>query len=261
MIPWCFLYFHQILRAPCPNRTFLIPDWTTRLATPTIKYSTSPPTYREITNNIRKMKTSGLSCPLDQISIIAFKLSSYQRTYLNEITSQAWKAKTTPDTWENAVTNLIHTKTYKGRSILFSPSYTQMYNFKGYPNRDEKLKTPYIYSGFKASVTTTSYSSPFIPIGRGGLQVHWLSPLLFNMIFNTCITSVKSKEFEQLGYRYFQNLSPRYWYQFADDAAIATGQQYENQVVLNAFTRWIKQANMIIRADKCKTFGIQKVNT
>ena len=118
-----------------------------------------------------------------------------------------------------------------------------------------------LYTGFQTSVTTSSYSTPFIPIEKGELQGDCLSPLLFNMIFNTFINSIKSKEFEQLGYRYSQHLSPRHWYQFADDAAIITGQQYENQILLNAFTRWTKWANMIIRVDKCKTFGIQKVNT
>ena len=104
----CFSHFYQTFKALCPNRIFLIPDWIPRLATPTIQFNTSPPTYREITNIIRKMKTSGSPCPLDQISIIALKRSSYLRTYLTEIVSQAWKAETIPDTWKKAVTILIH---------------------------------------------------------------------------------------------------------------------------------------------------------
>ena len=57
-----------------------------------------------------------------------------------------------------------------------------------------------LYTGFQTSVTTSSYSTPFIPIERGVLQGDCLSPLLFNMISNTFINSIKSKEFEQLGY-------------------------------------------------------------
>ena len=87
------------------------------------------------------------------------------------------------------------------------------------------------------------------------------SPLLFNMIFNTFITSIRSQEFEQLGYKYAQHLSPRHWYHYADDAAIVSGQQYENQILLNAFTIWVLGANMVIRVDKCKTFRIQKQGT
>ena len=118
-----------------------------------------------------------------------------------------------------------------------------------------------LHKDFQTLILTKSYSTPFIPISRGVLQGDCLSPLLFNMIFTTFITSIRSQEFEQLGYKYAQHLSPRHWYQFADDAAIVTGQQYENQILLNAFTRWVSWANMIIRADKCKTFGIQKQGT
>ena len=107
-----------------------------------------------------------------------------------------------------------------------------------------------LYSGFKTSMTTTSYSTLFIPIERGVLQGDCLCPLLFNMIFNTFIASIKSKEFKQLGYQYLQHLSPRHWYQFTNDAAIVTGQQYENQILLNAFTRWAKWADMTIQVDE-----------
>ena len=47
----------------------------------------------------------------------------------------------------------------------------------------------------------------------------------------------------------------------ADDAAIATGQEYETQVLLNAFTAWCTWSSMIIRVDKCHTFGMAKKET
>ena len=52
--------------------------------------------------------------------------------------------------------------------------------------------------------------------------------------------------------------SSRHWYQFADDPSVITGQEYEAQILLNAFTRWCTWSDMIIRVDKCKTFGITK---
>ena len=82
-----------------------------------------------------------------------------------------------------------------------------------------------LYSGFKTSVTTALYSTPFISIERGVLQGNCLSPLLLNMVFNAFIASVKSKGFEKLGH-----LSPRHWHPFAEDAAIVTGEQHENQL-------------------------------
>ena len=44
-------------------------------------------------------------------------------------------------------------------------------------------------------------------------------------------------------------------------APVITGQDFENQHLLNRFSIWCQWANMIIRVDKCKTFGIKKVIT
>ena len=51
---------------------------------------------------------------------------------------------------------------------------------------------------------------------------------------------------------------PVRWFQFADDAAVITSNEKENQLLLNCFTRWCQWAYMIIRVDKCTTFGIKK---
>ena len=47
----------------------------------------------------------------------------------------------------------------------------------------------------------------------------------------------------------------------ADDAAVITGQESENQHLLNRFSLWCQWSDMIIRVDKCSTFGIKKVLT
>ena len=39
--------------------------------------------------------------------------------------------------------------------------------------------------------------------------------------------------------------------QFADDAAAVSSLESENQILLNAFSRWCNWANMIIRVNKC----------
>ena len=64
-----------------------------------------------------------------------------------------------------------------------------------------------------------------------------------------------------LGYSLSKLLGPIHWFQFADDAAIATGQEYETQVLLNAFTAWCKWSSIIIRVDKCHTFNMAKKET
>ena len=81
----CLKYFKTVLTKVNPNKIFQIPSWIPMLHDPIIEFDLEPPTYRQITNIIRKMKTSGSPCPLDQISIISFKRCPYLRTYLTEL--------------------------------------------------------------------------------------------------------------------------------------------------------------------------------
>jgi hypothetical protein len=53
-------------------------------------------------------------------------------------------------------------------------------------------------------------------------------------------------------------LNPIHWFQFADDAAVVSGQEKEKQMLLNRFTIWCQWAQMIIHVDRCSTFGIRK---
>ena len=119
-----------------------------------------------------------------------------------------------------------------------------------------------LYTDFQTSIITEKFSTHFITVGRGVLQGDCLSPLLFNMSFNTFIQHIKSDQYRQLGFWKLGETgvpcNPIHWFQFADDAAVISGQERENQMLLNRFTIWCQWANMIIRVDKCSTFGIKK---
>ena len=119
-----------------------------------------------------------------------------------------------------------------------------------------------LYTDFQTSIITEQFNTAFIKVGRGVLQGDCLSPLLFNMSFNTFIQHIKSEKYSQLGFWKFSEngkpLNPFHWFQFADDAAVISGQENENQLLLNRFTLWCQWAHMIIRVDKCSTFGIKK---
>ena len=39
---------------------------------------------------------------------------------------------------------------------------------------------------------------------------------------------------------------------------VISGGEKENQILLNRFTVWCRWSDMIIRVDKCSTFGIKK---
>ncbi|CAB3990591.1 Retrovirus-related Pol poly from type-1 retrotransposable element R2 [Paramuricea clavata] len=82
-----------------------------------------------------------------------------------------------------------------------------------------------LYTDFNTAFITSEFSTPFITVGRGVLQGDCLSPLIFN---------------------------------FADDAAVISGQDSENQHLLNRFSIWCQWSNMIVKVDKCSTFGIRK---
>ena len=81
------------------------------------------------------------------------------------------------------------------------------------------------------------------------------------MCINTFIQYIKADSFQQTGYRSSANFTPRHWFQFADDASVVSGLESENQVLLNAFTRWCQWSGMIFRIDKCVSIGMVKKGT
>ena len=126
--------------------------------------------------------------------------------------------------------------------------------------KEIKAMVKNLYTDFKTSIITSDFSTPYITVGRGVLQGDCLSPLLFNMCFNTFIQHIKDERYRQFGFS-FSLLNPLHWFQFADDAAVVTSLESENQHLLNRFSLWCKWSDMIIRVDKCSTFGIKKVIT
>ena len=334
----CLTYFSKSLTKINPNKLFKIPSWIPQLSDPAIEFNLDPPTYQQITNIIRKMKSSGSPCPLDQLSIICFKRCPYLRSYLTDLIREIWLSKTVPTEWKKACTILIHKKGNTNDPSNFRPITLQsiplkvftsclrnaMYSFlvsnnlieqniqKGFtPNlcgtlehtaqmaniinksriRQRSviitlldLKNAFgevhhnliqsvldyhhipdhvkfiiksLYTDFKTAIITSEFQTPFISVGRGVLQGDCLSPLLFNMCFNTFIQHINAQKYRQFGFS-FQLLNPVHWFQFADDAAVITSQESENQHLLNRFTVWCQWSDMIIRVDKCSTFGIKK---
>ncbi len=70
----------------------------------------------------------------------------------------------------------------------------------------------------------------------------------------------KSDQYRQFGFSH-KLLNPIHWFQFADDASVITSLESENQHLLNRFSLWCQWSDMIIRVDKCSTFGIKKALT
>jgi hypothetical protein len=102
-----------------------------------------------------------------------------------------------------------------------------------------------LYTDFQTSTITSEFRTPFISVRRGVLQGDCLSPLLFSMCFNTFIQHIEAEKYRQFGFS-FKLLNPIHWFQFADDAAVITSQESENQHLLNRFSIWCQWSNMII---------------
>ena len=337
----CLSYFSKTLAKVNPNKLFVIPSWIPKLSDPVFKFDLDPPTYQQITNIIRKMKSSGSPCPLDQLSIICFKRCPYLRSYLADLIHETWRSGTVPTEWKRACTILIHKKGNTNDPSNFRPitlesvplkvftsclrnaiySFLTSNNFiehniqKGFtPNLSGTLEhtaqmadiinkarirqrsvvitlldlknafgevhhnliqsvlayhhipdhikfvIKNLYTDFQTSIITSQFQTPFLTVGRGVLQGDCLSPLLFNMCFNTFIQHIKAEKYSQFGFS-FKMLNPIHWFQFADDAAVITSQESENQHLLNRFSVWCQWSDMIIRVDKCSTFGIKKAIT
>ena len=71
-------------------------------------FNSEPPSYREITKIVNKMKSSGSPCPHDQMSIIILKRCPYIRTLLHRIITHCWQKQIFPEEWRNAFTILIY---------------------------------------------------------------------------------------------------------------------------------------------------------
>ena len=54
-----------------------------------------------------------------------------------------------------------------------------------------------LYQDFHTSVISKDFATPFISVKRGALQGDCLSPLLFNMCFNSFIQLVKSDNYKK----------------------------------------------------------------
>ena len=116
-----------------------------------------------------------------------------------------------------------------------------------------------LYDGFKISVAGDGYMRNPIRVDRGVLQGNSLSPLLFNMCVNTLIKTIEDKRIKCMGYVAKKTLLPHHWFQFADDTAIVTALEEDNQHLLHLFTKWSSWADLEIRVDKCHSFGVKNI--
>ena len=122
-----------------------------------------------------------------------------------------------------------------------------------------------LHTDFHTSVITDDYLTPAIPVRNGVLRGDCLCPLLFKMRFKTFMEYIRKEKHKEFGYFFHDKLDclfkPMHWFQFADDAAVATTNEHENQLLVNCFTKWRAWSDVIITVDKCVTFRIKEFSS
>ena len=107
----CYEYFNSVFKAVNPSKVFRIPSWMpTYSAAPLTPFDLTPPSYKQITKIVHKMKASGSPCPLDQISIICFKRCPYLRSFITEAIAKGWVKGCIPNEWKKNGYYSIHKK-------------------------------------------------------------------------------------------------------------------------------------------------------
>ena len=104
----CENYFTKILQEKNPSRPFTRPDWMPPYPTPPTSF---PPNltlcFRDICRIVGSMKARSSPCPLDGISIIAFKRCPILVSHLTRLLSACWERKFFPKIWRRALVTLI----------------------------------------------------------------------------------------------------------------------------------------------------------
>jgi hypothetical protein len=118
------------------------------------------------------------------------------------------------------------------------------------------------YSDFFVNFTSpqTDLCTGAIPVRRGVLQGDTLSPLLFNLVFDSLMSTLNRPETQCRGVIWGDGRTRSLWAQFADDAAVISDNAQEAQLLLNLFQRWTTWADLVIRPDKCHCYAASKRN-
>ena len=305
-------------------------------------FNSEPPSYREITKIVNKMKSSGSPCPHDQMSIIILKRCPYIRTLLHRIITHCWQKQIFPEEWRYAFTILFYKRASNKdpanfRPITLQPVFAKVFSsfirnrmytylvknkfietnlqkgfwseisgcvehtellsyiinharlkqrqviitlldlknafgeidhnvimkvleYHHFPKHVKSLVKAY-YKNYKVSIGTENFTTDPIVIEKGVLQGDCLSPLLFNLVVNTLLKTIDSEKIRSMGYNYCETLTPRHWFQFADDSALVSSTEEDSQALLNVFTKWCKWAGLKICLRKCKIFAMRKCGT
>jgi len=114
------------------------------------------------------------------------------------------------------------------------------------------------YNGFFLNITSkgSNLKSHPIHVQRGVLQGDTFSPLLFNLVFDSLMSTLVNPQLLSNGVIWGDGKSQSLWTQFADDAAVIGDDRKSTQLVITFFQRWAAWADLPIRPDKSFAYGV-----
>ena len=81
----CYNYFKSVMCEKNRFKKFIAPSCLQTLDAPSDPFTLDPPSYQEVANATRKAKAKASSNPLDQISIIVFKIRPILHTLIHPV--------------------------------------------------------------------------------------------------------------------------------------------------------------------------------
>ena len=102
------------------SRDYFPPSWMKILDEPNSPFELLPSSYREIGKIIHKMKSSGSTCPFDDVRI-ALKRCPILRSAIHHIIVYCWQNNIIAETWKRGFCELIYKKGSPKKPSSFKP--------------------------------------------------------------------------------------------------------------------------------------------
>ena len=173
----CWKHFMKTCHEPKISKLCNISSWMKHLQDPIKDFNIKAPTYNEINKIIMKMKSSGSSCPIDQVSVLILKKWLILSCY-------CWENNHFPAKWKNSTTILIHKKGNTDDPSNFRPitlehshkkrkeiSFRFLWLWLKYHNIPPSIINLInsLYSDYFISITTKYFITNPIKVNRGVL--------------------------------------------------------------------------------------------
>ena len=112
-----------------------------------------------------------------------------------------------------------------------------------------------LYSGLNGVVTTNSWETPLVSLGKGVYQGDPLSVVIFNTVMNTLVETISMRI--DLGYQFSGSRRRVNILQYADDTCLVANSSASCQYLLSTVADWLEWTGMAAKVPKCQCIALQ----